>query len=168
MNDSIKATHRVVLSLGSNKGDRLAALRAAKQAVAPYITVLAVSSVYEMEPAYVNDQPLFLNAALLGTTTLDPMGLLYTLKDIEIELGRTPTFHYGPRVIDIDIVFIDDLILHSSALTIPHPFMAERPFVLKPLLEVCPEWVHPQSGQSVQALWEALPKDDRLTLIDRL
>ena len=160
MTDNQDKMHDVCLALGSNLGDKIDVLRATCRALAPYVTISATSSVYETQPAYVTDQPLFYNAVIRGTTKLDPMGLLYTVKDIEIELGRRPTFRYGPRVIDIDIIFYDSLALHTTELTIPHSLMAERIFVLKPLADIAPELRHPVLNKTVQELLNALPKGD--------
>lgn len=168
MNDTSPKQHTVALSLGSNVGDRLAYLRKAKEALHPYIAIEAFSSAYETVSSYAGDQPLFLNAALYGTTAFDPKGLLYTIKGIELELGRLPTFHYGPRVIDIDILFFDDIVMQSRHLTIPHMLMAERSFVLKPLSDICPHYVHPILEKTVQTLWDELPKEDSITCVDQL
>lgn len=166
MTDTNVHQHEICLSLGSNLGDSLAMLRQACAALAPYVTITAKSGIYRTKPAYVTDQPLFLNAAVRGTTTLDPMGLLYTVKDIEIEMGRLPTFHYGPRLIDIDIIFYDALALHTTELAIPHALMAERLFVLKPLSDIAPDWPHPVLNKTVAELLAALPHGDEATLLD--
>lgn len=149
--------HNVCLALGANIGDRLGTLRRARAALAPYVNVTATSPIYETAPAYATDQPAFLNAALRGETALDPLKLLFTVKELERELGRMPTFRYGPRAIDIDILFYDDLEMHTSELTIPHPLLCERVFVLKPLADVAPDWIHPAAKVSVKTLLDLLP-----------
>ncbi len=155
----------IALSLGSNTGDRLASLKNAVEALAPYIEITAKSKIYETPPAYVSDQPAFLNAAVIGTTKLEPLALLWFLKDIESEIGRLPTFRYGPRVIDIDIVFYGDTILETPELTLPHPRLAERDFVLRPLSDIAAAWKHPQSGKTVAEMLALLP-DTNLPCID--
>jgi len=152
--------HKIALALGANIGDRLTALRAAREALARYMTITALSPIYETPPAYVTDQPVFLNAAIAGTTLLDPPTLLLTIKKIERAIGRTPTFPNGPRVIDIDILFYDDLQMRAPELTIPHPSMAERSFVLRPLADIVGEWLHPSLNISVNTMLSALPDND--------
>lgn len=150
----------VCFALGANIGDRLASLQGALDALRPYVRFSAVSSVYETDPAYALDQPLFLNAACRGETELDPRALLFTVKDIERSLGRVPSYHYGPRALDIDILFYDDLVLHERDLTIPHALMQERLFVLQPLADIAPDWVHPVSKKTVRELRAALSHED--------
>jgi len=136
----------VALALGANVGDRHGMLRTTVAALAPYLHVTTISPVYETAPLYVTDQPLFLNAVVLGKTALEPLALLWSIKQLEIELGRTPTFRYGPRAIDIDILFHGDHVMASPELTLPHPRMSEREFVLRPLADIAKTWKHPQNN----------------------
>jgi 2-amino-4-hydroxy-6-hydroxymethyldihydropteridine diphosphokinase len=128
----------VYLALGTNLGDRQAHLEKALEQVAHQVTLEARSSVYETEPAYVTDQPQFFNLVVRGSTTLTPHELLHFLKHIEQDLGRVATVRYGPRVIDLDILLYGDLELGDAELTIPHPRITERAFVLVPLAEIAP------------------------------
>ena len=146
----------VHLALGSNLGDRAANLEAAIAALPPAVDVTRCSAVYETEPEYVTDQPAFLNMAVCGDTSLEPAELLERLKAIERALGRMPARRYGPRTIDLDIVFFGDRIVATSGLVIPHPRMAERLFVLKPLSDIAPHLRHPVSGETVLNLMEKL------------
>lgn len=139
----------IALALGSNIGDRKAALRAALAGLTPFVTITKQSPVYETAAAYVADQPSFLNMALVGTTLLPPLELLRALKKLETELGRAPSFRYGPRLLDIDIIFYGDQVLTSPELTLPHPKLAEREFVLRPLADIAPNWRDPIKDQSV-------------------
>jgi 2-amino-4-hydroxy-6-hydroxymethyldihydropteridine diphosphokinase len=130
-------TH-VVLAVGSNLGDRLANLRAAVRLLGERgVAVIAASSIWETAPVPAG-QPAFLNAVIAADTSLAPEDLLALLKAIEYELGRRPARHWGPRPADLDILFYGDLKLVTDRLTIPHPRIAERPFVLAPLAEVMP------------------------------
>jgi len=138
--------HSVYLALGANLGDRLAALSAAAAALPPAVMVAARSPVYETPPWGFTDQPAFLNQALRAATALSPLALLAYLKQIEARLGRQPTIRNGPRVIDLDILFYDDLNLSTPVLTIPHPRLHERAFVLQPLTAIAPDLRHPVLG----------------------
>ncbi len=142
----------VFLALGTNLGDRLANLNAALAALPPVVTVLQRSAVYETPPWGVTDQPAFLNMAVKGGTSLAPVALLKALKQLERDLGRVPSVRYGPRLIDIDILFYNDLILETPDLTIPHPRLPERAFVLVPLADVAAELIHPVLHESIRAL----------------
>ena len=144
------------LSLGSNLGYRLGNLRQAVIALGEVMTVEAVSPVYETMPWGKRDQPDFLNICLRGRTNLEPRPLLQAIKTIEQELGRQPAERWGPRLIDIDILFYNRLITQSETLTIPHQSLTERAFVLAPLADIAPDLVHPQSGKSVVAHLAAL------------
>lgn len=147
--------HAIYLALGTNLGDRLANLRAAIAALAPQARVLAESRIYETEPWGFSEQPAFLNMAVRAETDLAPADLLAFLKSLETDLGRTPTFRNGPRLIDIDILFYDDLILDIPPLVIPHPRLHERDFVLVPLADIAPDVIHPVLNQSIRALLDA-------------
>jgi 2-amino-4-hydroxy-6-hydroxymethyldihydropteridine diphosphokinase len=146
----------VYLGLGSNLGDRDANLRAAISKLAEFLHVERVSSVYETEPLLVEDQPLFHNLVCAGQTPLDPFSLLRALKRIESDLGRVSGPRYGPRVIDIDILLFDDLVQTTPELTIPHPAMLERAFVLIPLAEIAPYQRHPVAGRTIEELARSL------------
>jgi 2-amino-4-hydroxy-6-hydroxymethyldihydropteridine diphosphokinase len=141
----------IYLALGSNMGDRRANLGAAVQRLRELVTIEALSSLYETEPAYVTDQPRFLNAALRGRTRLVPTELLALAKLIERDLGRAAGQRYGPRVVDIDLLLYGEQTLDTPALTIPHPRLAERPFVLAPLAEIAPDLVPPGWAESIGA-----------------
>ena len=148
--------HIVYLALGANLGDRSASLRTAVERLRDAVAVERMSSVYETEPAYLLDQPHFLNMALRGRTTLDPHALLAFLKRIEHDMGRAAGPRYGPRTIDLDILLYDSLALATAQLTLPHPRMAERPFVLAPLAEIAPELVPPGWNRSIGAVAEVV------------
>ncbi|HEU0118017.1 MAG TPA: 2-amino-4-hydroxy-6-hydroxymethyldihydropteridine diphosphokinase [Alphaproteobacteria bacterium] len=147
----------IALGLGSNIGDRKAALRAAVEGLAPYMKVSAVSPIYETAAFYVTDQPAFLNAAVVGTTTLSPLVLLRAVKNLEVEVGRQPSFRYGPRLLDIDILFYGRQSFISPELTVPHPRLAEREFVLRPLADIAPNWKHPASGLTIADMLASVP-----------
>jgi 2-amino-4-hydroxy-6-hydroxymethyldihydropteridine diphosphokinase len=146
----------IYLALGSNLGDRMGNLTAAVQHLSQKLTIKKVSSVYETEPVYFKEQPLYLNAALSAVTRLDPFELLRFIKSIEGDLGRQPSFRNAPRTIDIDILFYEDRIIEMPELTVPHPGIAERAFVLVPLAEVAPKLVHPVLRKKVSELLAAV------------
>lgn len=133
----------VYLGLGANKGDRMENMRSALKLLTPFMEIGKVSSVYESKPMYKEDQDLFLNAALHGRTQLSPQDLFARVKEVEQAVGRTASGLNGPREIDIDILLYDDLVHHSADLTIPHPRMHERLFVMVPLEEIAPLAEHP-------------------------
>lgn len=144
--------HTVYLALGSNLGDRLANLKQAINSLTPQMDVKAKSHVYETPPWGYEDQPTFLNQVIKAKTYLDPEPLLKHLKRLEVALGRKETVRNGPRVIDIDILFYDDIVLNESTLTIPHPRLHERAFVLLPLMDIDPELVHPVNKKTVREM----------------
>jgi 2-amino-4-hydroxy-6-hydroxymethyldihydropteridine diphosphokinase len=143
------STNIAILALGTNLGDRPENLRAAIAALPPAVIVLEKSFVYETLPWGVTDQPSFLNMVIIGETHQRPQELLKNLKEIETHLGRIPSIHYGPRKIDIDILFYNNLILDTPELTLPHPHLHARAFVLVPLADLAPEQIHPVLGRTI-------------------
>jgi 2-amino-4-hydroxy-6-hydroxymethyldihydropteridine diphosphokinase len=132
----------IAIALGSNVGDSLGYMRQAVEALRQAIEVGAVSGAYRTAPMYVKDQPDFLNAALIGSTSLGPRTLLRLLKEIECEIGRHKAARYGPREIDLDLISYGSLSYKfeggEKELVVPHPKTAERRFVLMPLSEIAP------------------------------
>lgn len=144
--------HIVYLALGSNIGSRLANLKNAVGQLAPLMNVKKKSPVYETPPWGFKDQPAFLNQVVMAETYLEPEALLGHLKGLERTLGRVESFQNGPRLIDLDILFFDDLILDSPALVIPHPRLHRRAFVLVPLNDIAPGLIHPLLDKPVSEL----------------
>jgi 2-amino-4-hydroxy-6-hydroxymethyldihydropteridine diphosphokinase len=145
-------SHTVYLSLGSNLGDRAANLKQAVASLAPQMRVKKKSKVYETPPWGYTEQEPFLNQAVMVTTYLEPEPLLRHLKRLEVALGRKASFRYGPRSIDLDILFFDDVVMETPALTIPHPHVHERGFVLMPMMDIAPDHVHPVAKRSIREM----------------
>jgi 2-amino-4-hydroxy-6-hydroxymethyldihydropteridine diphosphokinase len=148
----------VYLSLGSNVGDRETQLHAALVKLAAVGRVVAESSFYETEPVEFTQQPWFLNSALALETSKTPQQLMSEILGIEEEMGRRRVQKKGPRGIDIDILLFDATILDSKEVTIPHPAMHQRRFVLEPLAEIAPEVIHPVLKKTIRELRDALPR----------
>lgn len=144
--------HIVYLGLGSNLGDRNENLKDAIASLPPQMDVKAKSPVYETPPWGYEDQPRFLNQVVKVQTYLDAEPLLKHIKRLEVALGRKASFRHGPRLIDIDILFYDELILNTPLLTLPHPHLHERGFVLLPLMDIAPDLVHPLTKKSVREM----------------
>ena len=156
----------VYLALGSNLGNRAANLAQAIDRLGERVRVERTSPVYETEPWGVADQPSFLNQTAMGRTALSPHELLRFVLSLEQMMGRVRGERFGPRLIDIDILFYDNLSLTSYSLTIPHPRLIERAFVLRPLADITPDLVHPRLGCSVQELLERVDTSLRATETD--
>jgi 2-amino-4-hydroxy-6-hydroxymethyldihydropteridine diphosphokinase len=150
----------VFIAFGSNLGDRSAAIDAAatKLASSPGLTIKARSSVYETEPVSDIPQGLFLNGVFHLQCRLPALDLMNALLRIEDQLGRVRQQATGPRIIDLDLLFYGDLICNDKLLTLPHPRLHERAFVLRPLYDLAPDLVHPILGQSIRQLWTQMKK----------
>ena len=145
------------IGIGSNLGNRQKnCLRAVELLKEKKIIITKRSSLYETAPWGVKDQPSFLNMAIEIQTELDPKVLLGILKDVEKKLGRKKSRKWGPRVIDLDILLVDDLISDGDDLRIPHPLMHKRDFVLRPLAEIAPDVKHPLLKLSIEELLQKL------------
>ncbi len=152
--------HTVYLGFGANLGQREKTLRNARDLLLPAVEVVASSSLYETPPWGVHEQPAFLNAVCEARTDLAPAALLVHVKELERQLGRVASVRWGPRAIDIDILLFDNLVLHSEQLTIPHPHLHQRGFVLVPLAELAPRLQHPVLAQTMEQLVAALQDTD--------
>jgi 2-amino-4-hydroxy-6-hydroxymethyldihydropteridine diphosphokinase len=161
---------RVVLGLGANLGDRLATMRVAVARVdrVEGVRVMERSRVYETEPVGVLDQPAFLNAAILVDCILSPVALLDQLLGIERELGRTRgvgEVRWGPRAIDLDVLWMEGVAHDDPRLIVPHPRLTERAFALVPLLEVAPDAVDPRTNRAYVAPNDPGVKPTSLSLV---
>jgi len=145
----------VFIGLGSNVGDRESYLNRAiqKMGVCPEIEVIETSQFLENRSKGPILQPEFINAVIKVNTIFTPEELLGYLQKLELELGRTHKGTYGPRTIDLDILFFSDEIVCQENLTVPHPLLHEREFVLVPLYELAPDWVHPVLQESIKSLY---------------
>jgi len=155
----------VYIGLGSNLGDREGALLSAVAELGkiPGTRVTALSPFYVTDPVGPVEQDSFLNAAARVVTTLDPFELLVQLKRIEREVfRRTPTVHWGPRTMDLDILIFGSRVIDTDELTVPHPRLSERRFALQPLADIDPRLVHPALGQTVAELLALLPPGERV------
>ena len=148
----------VYLSLGSNLGDRRANLRNAIGKLLNVGNLLAVSSFYETEPVEFTEQPWFLNCAVALQTELNADDFLKEIISIEREMGRQRTAPKGPRTVDIDILLFGKAVIHQPQLTIPHPAMHQRRFVLEPLAEIAPDTQHPVLKKTAREMLKSLPK----------
>ncbi|MBA4250003.1 MAG: 2-amino-4-hydroxy-6-hydroxymethyldihydropteridine diphosphokinase [Candidatus Puniceispirillum sp.] len=148
--------NKVIFALGTNVGDKPLNLNKSKELLDSFLQNTYYSSVIETEPQYELNQDSFLNQVGYGYTDSSPEEVLQQFKIFENKIGRTPTYRFGPREIDIDILFYEDHIINSPDLVIPHPRLYERSFVLAPLNEIEPEWICPNTRKTIQQLHQEL------------
>jgi len=153
---------RVIISLGSNLGDRVLNCKRALEEISGFAKILGVSSVYETEPVGYENQPYFINCAAEIETALSPLELFGRLRDVEEGLGRVRDERWGSRTIDLDIIFYDDLVIDTEELTIPHVSAHARRFVLEPICEINPMFVHPGFGVRVYMLLNSLDDEKKV------
>lgn len=153
--------HTIFLALGSNVGNKKKHIKQAVTTLGKHVSDIQVAKFYETKPMYYEEQDMFINTALKGQTLLSPQELIAFVKLSEEALGRQKRFSNGPREIDIDILFYDQLIYESITLTIPHPRISERAFVLEPLTELDPNFVHPLLGKTMKELLKLITKSEK-------
>jgi 2-amino-4-hydroxy-6-hydroxymethyldihydropteridine diphosphokinase len=153
--------HPLFLALGSNIEDRKWHIETAIVLLREKVRDITVAPLYETKPRYFEDQQNFLNTVLRGSTNLEPHELLHVTQTVQKEAGRVERFRNGPREIDIDILFYDDVIYKDEELEIPHPRLQERDFVLRPFSDINPDFSHPVLKKTIRELLEALPDEQR-------
>jgi 2-amino-4-hydroxy-6-hydroxymethyldihydropteridine diphosphokinase len=161
---SLRYAHTAYIGIGSNIGDKADNCKKGIAAISRCegCTVEVQSPLYETEPVYLECQDWFVNGVARVLTDLEPEALFARLKAIEHEMGRLPGgVKFGPRILDLDILFYDDCILRTRLLDIPHPRLHQRRFVLRPFCNIAPEFVHPVFGQTVQSLLSDLNDGDK-------
>lgn len=155
------------IAIGSNLGNRIENCDKALREISDFAEISAVSSIYETEPVGKEDQPDFINCAAKIETDLSASQLLLSLQSVESKFGRERVRRWGPRTVDLDIIFYDDLAIETEELVIPHPAAHLRRFVLEPVCEIAPDFVHPVLKVSVSTLLSNLQSDKTVTKIGR-
>ncbi len=153
--------NNIFLALGSNIENRKQHIETAILLLRHNVHDITVAPLYETKPRYFEDQHNFLNTVLSGNTDLDPQQLLQFTQAVQKEVGRVERFRNGPREIDIDILFYDNVVYKDDALEIPHPRLQERDFVLQPFSDIDPDFSHPVLKKTVRELLAALPEEQR-------
>ncbi|MCS5491691.1 2-amino-4-hydroxy-6-hydroxymethyldihydropteridine diphosphokinase [Algoriphagus limi] len=164
INLKAKMVHEVVLILGGNQGDRKKLLDNAKAAIGRLGKLVKESRIFTTEAWGGVAKEAFLNQALILETELGPLRFLKHLQQIEKNMGRKRQIRWGDRTMDIDILFWDDVVIDLPELKIPHPEMANRRFVLEPLMDIVPELVHPVFGKTIHQLLEECPDTSKVSI----
>jgi 2-amino-4-hydroxy-6-hydroxymethyldihydropteridine diphosphokinase len=151
----------VFLALGSNIENRKQHIEKAIVLLREKINDITVAPLYETKPRYFENQNNFLNTVLSGFTELEPQELLQFTKTVQKKVGRVERFRYGPREIDIDILFYDNVVYKDEELEIPHPRLQERDFVLQPFSDINPDFSHPLLKKTIRELLDSLPEEQR-------
>lgn len=154
----------VTLILGGNEGDRLNLLKQAVKMISEFAEILKFSSIYQSESWGGVAQSDFLNQILIVKTSTTPMAFLAHIQSIEIALGRKRDIHWGNRTMDIDILYWEDEVIHLPELKVPHPLLDQRRFVLVPLVEIMPDFIHPLAKKDQLSLLEACEDKSRVEL----
>ena len=144
--------NKVYIALGTNLGDRQKNLETAMQELTEFAKILKKSSIYDTKPVGYADQGNFLNMALEAETELSPVELMFRMQEVEHKMGRIREIENGPRIIDLDLLFYDKKILNQKNLKVPHPQLHLRNFVLDPLAEIAPDYIHPELNKSIKTL----------------
>ncbi|MEM9773890.1 MAG: 2-amino-4-hydroxy-6-hydroxymethyldihydropteridine diphosphokinase [Chloroflexota bacterium] len=159
-------SRKIYLSLGTNLGDKVDNIQRAIDGLRLFMTFDAISSVYETAPwGPIQDQPSFYNLCASGRTELDPISFLDCIKALEAEIGRLDTERWGARLIDVDLLFYEDVQMVTDRLIIPHKEIAGRAFVLVPLAEIAPDLIHPKLKTDILGLQYQLPKSDLQSVV---
>ena len=153
--------HHIFLALGSNIGNRKQYIEEAILLLREKINDVMIAPFYETKPRYFEDQNNFLNTVLSGFTDLEPQELLQFTKTVQKKVGRVERFRNGPREIDIDILFYDNVVYKDEELEIPHPRLQERDFVLQPFSDINPDFSHPVLKKTIRELLDTLPEEQK-------
>ena len=153
------------LSVGTNLGNKAENLKKAIEEIKDMAEIIACSSVYETAAFGIAEQPRFLNQVIEIKTVFGPLELLQRLQDIEKCMGRIRTIKNGPRIIDIDILFYGDKIIHTELVTIPHPSIVKRSSVLIPLCDIAPDFLHPTEKKTIREIVAFLPEEEKKRVV---
>ncbi len=157
---------KVFIAIGTNIGNRQENIDTAiNQLNNNNVNIIKKSRIYSTAPMYETEQDRFLNMVVFAETNIKPTELLKLLKDLEEKIGRTPSFRNGPRLIDLDILYYDDLIINEEDLQIPHIKISERQFVLQPLMDINPDWLDIRTNKTIKKMQQEAPLDKTLSPI---